>query len=429
MTKRYDEYKKAELPWLDEIPKNWKINGISHLTKNIKTGTTPKTSVSEYFESGDVNWFRPTDISKKSILEESSKKITHLAVLDGEVNLQAGDSLILNTIGGNLGNVSYVKTEHATNQQITNIKFKENNKYYFYLFNSLKKYINCLANNTTIPQLNNDNLKKLYLLIPSKTEQQAIADYLDNKTSKIDSAVAELEKQKSLLIELKKSTIHQAVTKGLDLTVPMKDSGVEWIGEVPRHWTVNSLKNFVNYKTGNTPDSNNQSYYSENGFEWVNISDLGNKTLPKTKKMLSKDGVDSKNLEQVKSNSLLYSFKLSVGLCSITDRPVYTNEAIAAFEENHKVDVRFLYYSLGSHFYNNAKENIYGAPLLNRTLIENGKYTAPNKTEQQAIATYLDKKTGQIDKSIEVIDNQIAKMKEYKKTLINDVVTGKIKVV
>ena len=421
MTKRYDEYKDSGVEWLGRIPKNWILTRIKNVVKQ-KTDTKNELIENEFF------------VPLEGVEKFTGKVIKTNKTLDNSNNAFIKGDVCINKLRPYLNKVINPDFSGACSNEMVVLRSSSNclNSRYLFYYTLNSKYImdlNNLVSGVKMPRLSPNEIMNSMISVPEKVEQQAIATYLDNKTSKIDSALSELTKQKDLLIELKKSTIHQAVTKGLDSTVEMKDSGVEWIGEVPSHWSVNSLKNFVNYKTGNTPDSNNQEFYSESGFEWANISDVGDKILPITKKRLSQKGVDSKSLKLVEKNSLLYSFKLSVGLCSIVDRPVYTNEAIAAFKGNNKVYVDFLYYSLGSHFYKNAKENIYGAPLLNRTLIENGSYVAPKKKEQIEIATFLDKKTGQIDQSIEVIDNQILQMKEYKKTLINDVVTGKIKVI
>ena len=204
----------------------------------------------------------------------------------------------------------------------------------------------------------------------------------------------------------------------------MKDSGVAWIGEIPKEWEVRKVKNFYTIQTGFTPDTKNDDYYSEDGFDWVTIGDLnGSKFIPqKTSRRISKTYVESFSPAYVPAGSLLYTFKLSVGQVAFTDRNIYTNEAIASFLKRDNDDLRFLYYS-SSLIIGNANENIYGAKILNQNLILNAPIVYPTLAEQRRIADYLDAACSKVDALIGNQQKQIENLKAYKQSFITETVT------
>lgn len=205
----------------------------------------------------------------------------------------------------------------------------------------------------------------------------------------------------------------------------MKNSGIEWIGEIPDDWKVGALKYFYSMQTGFTPSTQNDNYYDdESGMIWVTISDITNagKYIYDSKSKISKKYLTNYTPKITPSNSLLYSFKLSIGTVAFAGVSLYTNEAIASFIKTEKVNLDFLYYSSFLILYN-ANTNIYGAKLLNQDLIRNAKIIFPPLSTQQKIADYLDKKCAAVDRLIENQRAQIEKLKEYKQSVITEAVT------
>lgn len=205
----------------------------------------------------------------------------------------------------------------------------------------------------------------------------------------------------------------------------MKNSGIEWIGEIPDDWKVGALKYFYSMQTGFTPSTQNDNYYDdESGMIWVTISDITNagKYIYDSKSKISKKYLTNYTPKITPSNSLLYSFKLSIGTVAFAGVPLYTNEAIASFIKTEKVNLDFLYYS-SFLILHNANTNIYGAKLLNQDLIRNTKIIFPPLATQQQIADYLDKKCAAVDRLIENQRAQIEKLKEYKQSVITEAVT------
>lgn len=200
-----------------------------------------------------------------------------------------------------------------------------------------------------------------------------------------------------------------------------KDSGVEWLGEIPEHWEIKELKYALKFTTGGTPSSGVENYY--NGEEpWVTIADMTGRYIEKSH-FISKKAVRECNMQIVPKNSLLYSFKLSVGQVAFTKEEIYTNEAIASFYPSKNIDLNFWYYVLPIFLIKNANTNIYGAFLLNQDLIKNALIIFPPKEEQTKIASFLDRKTAQIDELISQKQKLIELLKERKQIVINDAVT------
>ena len=203
-----------------------------------------------------------------------------------------------------------------------------------------------------------------------------------------------------------------------------KDSGIEWIGQIPKEWGIGKVKNYYSLQTGFTPDTKNELYYDDNGALWVNISDMGDSHyISNTKKKISDYYISKFKPPIVPKGSLLYSFKLSVGTVAIAGEEMYTNEAIAAFLQKDGINLSFLYYSSQVCIIFNANENIYGAKLLNQDLINNATIIFPPLAEQQKIADYLDKVCGEVDEMVALQETMIEELKAYKQSVITEAVT------
>lgn len=265
------------------------------------------------------------------------------------------------------------------------------------------------------------------IYLPPLSEQRAIADWLDAKCADIDAAIELQQRMIDKLKAYKTAVIHQAVTKGLDKNANLKDSGVQWIGEVPEHWEVCKVKSKYSFSTGFTPPKNNEKYYdySNEGYTWVCISDMKAKEIECSANSISRYYVETFKPAVVKKGSLLYSFKLSVGQVSFAKKDLFTNEAIASFHDLDSVCLPYLYYSSQICIIQNAETNIYGAKLLNQERIKEATILFPPLAEQRAIADWLDAKCADIDATIALKEQKQEKLKAYKKTIIFEYVTGK----
>ncbi|SCW69037.1 type I restriction enzyme, S subunit [Ruminococcaceae bacterium YRB3002] len=201
----------------------------------------------------------------------------------------------------------------------------------------------------------------------------------------------------------------------------LKNSGIDWVGEIPVDWTVTQIKNAYSFQTGWTPDTHNDAYFSGNNI-WVNISDLKQRIVFDSAKHISDEAVEKSSMNISPKGSLMYAFKLSVGAVGFCGVDLYTNEAIATFLNGHN-SLEYLYYIAPIFIEKNANENIYGAKLLNQQLIRNAKIILPPLSVQLKIADYLDKKCAHIDSIINDMKAVIVKLKEYKLSVITETVT------
>ena len=281
--------------------------------------------------------------------------------------------------------------------------------------------------------VNIPTLKNIECLLPSISEQKAIATYLDKKCGEIDSLISLQEEMISELQAYKQSVITEAVTKGLDSNVPMKDSGVEWIGMIPEGWNVSSLKHIIN---GHLQYGANESgtLFEEGLPRYVRITDsLDNKLREDIQKQSLTEEQASGFILQDKD--ILFARSGGTVGKSFIYRRKYGRCAFAGYlikaAINQKNDADFIYYYTLSSSYDEWKKRIFIQATIQN--IGADKYSLmeiplPPLSEQQAIASYLDEKTSQIDSLIAIKQEKITELKDYKKSIIYEYVTGKKKV-
>lgn len=201
-----------------------------------------------------------------------------------------------------------------------------------------------------------------------------------------------------------------------------KDSGVEWLGDVPAHWSVSKVKYLTEFQVGWTPPTKDDANFEGDNL-WANISDLRGREIFDTNKKISDHAAKVASMEISPRGSLLYSFKLSVGAVSFAGNDMYTNEAIATFLPTSKLPLAYLYYVLPKYLIENASTNIYGARILNQELISNADLLSPTFSEAENIANFLDHETAKIDLLIEKQQGLIALLKEKRQAVISHAVT------
>lgn len=421
--KKYDKYKNTDIAWLNKIPSHWtEIPNRCFLTelKNKVGKNSSKYTLLSLTKNGVI--IRDlSEMKGKFPAEFDSYKIVNkgnliLCLFDIE---ETPRTVGLSKFKGMItGAYNVLKIENVNPQFITYFYIAlDNTKELRSLYRGLRKTIKIgkfLSIKTPIPPID---------------EQDKIVSFIEYKEKQINKLIKKQKKLIELLEEKKKIIITEAVTKGLDKSVPMKDSGIDYIGYVPEHWEVGKIKKYYKIITGFTPDTTQIGYYDDiNGYNWMTISDLQGKYTPdNTNRKISEKFIKLKHPKQTPKGSLLYSFKLSVGQVAFAKENIYTNEAIASFLESDKCNLKFLFYS-SLLIVNNANENIYSAKILNQTLIKNAFTVFPPLREQTIISDYLDKKCELIEKIINNKNSLIIKLEEYKKSLIALTVTGQIDV-
>ena len=201
-----------------------------------------------------------------------------------------------------------------------------------------------------------------------------------------------------------------------------KDSGVQWLGKIPEHWTTTKVKYKAPFQVGWTPATKDENNFIGMN-TWVTIRDLKSRNITEASNSISDTAVANASMNITPKGSLLYSFKLSVGTVAFAGKDLYTNEAIASFLQNDKTDILYLYYATPLFILQNASENIYGAKILNQELIKNATLALPPLKEQQTIANYLDIATAKIDTLIKKQTKLIELLREKRQAVISTAVT------
>lgn len=273
-------------------------------------------------------------------------------------------------------------------------------------------------------------LKIIPFLEPPVEEQDAIVRYLDAATSKIDKAITMQQKMIDLLNERKQIIIQNAVTKGLDENVEMKDSGVEWIGMIPKHWKILKLKRCASIKTGTTPPTNERKYFDGGRIYWFTPGDLNDLHLEFASKMITQKAIDDKVGRLFPAKTIYFvGIGATVAKVSACDFAASSNQQINAIICKESLGYRFATYVLKSEqeFIRNMA-NYVTLPIINQSDTGLIDMIVPPKSEQQAIVAYLDEEMQHFDSAISNCQRQIALLQERKQIIINEVVTGKVKV-
>lgn len=441
---RYDSYKDSGVKWLGEIPGHWEAVPLKKCFCESETGLWGEDPLND---DSDSICIRVADFDyKKGII--SSKELTprHYSFLPIKKKLQKGDLLLEKSGGGDIYPVGRVVRFNLEGINATCSNFIQklrtcqsiNSNYLFYLFFSMySKKVNGLYYNQTtgIQNLKIKEFLSQVIFLPNKKEQETIANYLDSATSKIDEAIAQQQKMIDLLNERKQIIINNAVTKGLDPNVKMKPSGIDWIGDIPVHWEVKKIKYIANvkgrigFKGYSASDLVEEGAYSLGGKHITNnIVDLTEPTFLSWKKYYESPEI------MIKKGDIVTAQRGSLGHTAIIEEdigPATINPSLVLIT-NIKCYNKYLYWYLLSYPILKTIEVLNTAtavPMLSQKQIENMTIAMPSYKEQELISAYLEKETKKIEVSKDNINKQISLLQERKQIIINDVVTGKVKVI
>ncbi|MCK9562637.1 MAG: restriction endonuclease subunit S [Bacteroidales bacterium] len=442
--KKYDTYKNSGVEWLGEIPEHWEIRKIKYLFKEINErssdGTEDLLSVSQY-----------TGVTKKADKIDEGDLITNAASLEGYKKVFKND-LVSNIMLAWNGSLGFSPFDGITSPAYSVYRLNKNNyeRYFHYLLRSQIYKSEFKRNSSGVIEsrlrLYTENFYSIWSLLPPLSEQQKIATFLDEKTTKIDQAIAQKEDLIALLKERKQIIIQDLVTgkkvwnqEKQEWTKPteVKDSGVEWIGEIPKEWEVKRLKYILNEPLKYGANESGIDY-SPNLPRYIRITDfsLGGKLNTEKKLSLSWEIGINYLLEDgdilfARSGATVgksYQFRKSM---SIEKHYAFAGYLIKASPNSNLVLSDFLNYYTISGSFESWKNSIF-----NKATIENigaDKYNElqiplPPLKIQSKIVHHIETETSKIDRTISLQEQAIERLKELKATLIDSAVTGKMKV-
>ena len=407
MENRYDRYKDSGIAWIGVIPEHWEIT----LFKRKITINNGK----DYKNFSDAEIY-PV-IGSGGCFAYCSNY------------MYDGEALLLGR-KGTIDKPLYVKGKFwAVDTMFYAIPHKDLHcKFSYYL--ALTFPFNLYSTSTSLPSLTQTDLGNIPVAFPSISEQQAIADYLDRRCSEIDDLIALQEEMITKLQSYKQSVITEAVTRGLDKNVPLKDSGIDWIGKIPEHWEIVKIKNIFNISSGATPKTDNMAYW-DGEIIWITPADYKteDKIIKSGKRNITLAGLNSCGTSIIPKDSIIFSKRAPIGLVAINVVPLCTNQGCISCIPKSFVYSKYFYFlmSVLTEWF-----ELFGSGTTFKELSTNNfanfNLSYPPLAEQQAIADYLDQRCSEIDELIALKQQKIEKLKEYKKSLIFECVTGKRKV-
>ena len=414
MIKTYDTYKDSKSIFIGEIPNHWNLGNFRYMGEFTK-GKLPSSSNTEGIGMPIIG------------ATEMLGKDCRLFTENVDVPQCDKDDILILWDGANAGITS---SHHKGVVSSTAVKYHCTNKninklYLAFLFKAAENLFKEKVNGTTIPHMNIKYINEIPLLIPPFTEQVQIASFLDKKCGEIDELLAVQEQMINELQAYKQSIITKAVTKGLNPNVLMEDSSIEWIGEIPNGWTICRFKNVAKVKANLVHPDN-----------YLDMQQIAPDCIEKgSGKILKSRTVKEANV--ISDNHLFYKGQILYSKI----RPTLNKVIIAPYDglccaDMYPIETTLenkfcLYQMLSSFFYEQVGvvvQDRVKMPKINKEELDQITILVPPINEQKEIASYLDEKTAQIDSLIALKQEKITELKDYKKSIIYEYVTGKKKV-
>lgn len=408
---KYSKYQETDLLWMGEVPSHWRKDKISRMVEFSASGGTP-TSTNESYYDGEIKWVQTGELNDCEIFD-SEKKLTQEGFKASSTKLFPAETLLVAMYGATIGKLGILKTEATTNQACCALFFntkKWNTKYFFYYFLNIREKLIFSSYGGGQPNISQEVIKQERLFVPPFAEQTAIATYLDQATANIDQVISTKQKQLEKLEQYKQSKIHECVTKGLNPDVTLKPSGIDWIGDVPGHWKTKRIKDIANLQSGDNITAEqitavgDYSVYGGNGLRgyYDHFTHNGFYAL------IGRQGALCGNINYASGKFWASEHAVVVTIFEGSDM-FWLGEVLREMNLNQ--------YSHGSAQPGLAVENI-------RKL----KIPYPPRNEQREISDYLKLLSETVSKEKTIIEQQIEKLKQYRKSLIHECVTGKRKV-
>jgi type I restriction enzyme S subunit len=425
---RYDSYKDSGVKWIGEIPNGWNVTKLKYTKKDSRNSFIDGDWIESkdlsddgirYITSGNIGEGKYKEQGSGYISEDTFNELNCTELFEGELVisrlfLPVGRSCIL----PNLNN----RVITCVDNVVLRPKDSFNKFYLNYQFNSSRysEFTELISRGVTLTRISRGMLGNNSIVVPSLSEQQQIVSFLDDKTQKIDSLIQQKEKKIELLKEKRISLINHVVTKGLDPNVEMKDSGVEWIGEIPSSWEITKMKYGVNHlsKKGK-PEKKDIKISPENVESGTGVCF----------NLYSEH--ESEGMRFQSGDILLNKLRLYLKKILFTDYDGFSLGEMIVLRTNNKLNNKYFYqllFSQGLIDLLDSQSTGIKLPRVSPDVILNTEIVYPPLNEQQQIVEYLDKQTEEIDTLIQLEQKKIDTLKEYRQSLISEVVTGKIRV-
>lgn len=437
--KRYDSYKDSGVKWIGEIPSHWAEYRLKYLLSRSVAGVWGDDKKED---ENDIVCFRIADFDYGHGFLKFDN-ITYRNIQKNQLQgrlLSMGDLLIEKSGGGDTSPVgrvvrfNYDGIATCSNfiHTISVKKTSSSNFLYYYFFSLYANKENLLYFNQTtgIQNLKVGEYLSQSIFLPELGEQKVIANWLDVKCGEIDKLIATQQRRIELLQELRQSIITRAVTRGINLDAPLRDSGIDWIGQIPSHWEIMPLKRCANIKTGCTPPTSETKYFDSEDINWFTPGDIGADFVVDSERKISTiaktDGVCRMFPARI---AYFVGIGATIGKVSYCNFEASANQQINAIIPNDKADYKYLTYCLKAQ-----KEAIFltantvTLPIINQERTGSLIVPLPPLSEQREIVAHIERETGKVDHALQQAERQIELLQELRQSVITEVVTGKRKV-
>ena len=433
---RYDNYQETGIPWLPELPKHWVPARLKHALLDMLSGGTPDSGNESYWseDSDGVPWVAIGDMTKADVVVATEKQVSPLGLAIKKLPVLPKGTLLY-SIYASLGKVAVLGVPAATNQAILGLvpnSLKLNERFLFYWLKDWERFLGLFASSNTQNNLNAEKVSNFSVPLAPLEEQQQIASFLDYETAKIDALIAMQQQLIALLGEKRQAVISHAVTKGLNPDAPMRDSGVEWLGQVPEHWRVSKFGYVSSVVRGGSPrPAGDPTLFDGDYSPWVTVAEVtkdNRMELTETSSFLTKKGSAQSRLFQP-GTLLLSNSGATLGVPKILMIQANANDGVVGFEQlRHNRE--FCYFYLAS-LTENLRERIKqgsGQPNLNTDIVKHIEIPIPPDQETKAIVVHIVEQLEKLTKLVDRAGDAMELLRERRTALISAAVTGKIDV-
>lgn len=427
---KYAEYKDSGVEWLGNVPQHWALVPcravVDHIVEKNSNNAfdnylslMANIGVIKYEDKGDVGNKKPDDLSKCKIVRKGQLVINSMNYAIGSYGMSPYDGICSPVY-------IVLQAKKDTFLERFALRVFENTPF--------QKYLATFGNGILEHRaaINWEDIKNKYVPLPTLNEQKNILDFLDHETTKIDNLIKKQQQLIELLKEKRQAVISHAVTKGLDPNVPMKDSGVEWLGEVPEHWRVSSIGYYAKVTNGTTPSKANLSYWDKQEIPWLSSGEVNQYYIVEASEYITKKALEECSLELLPIGTVVMGMigqGKTRGLSAITRLEATINQNLAALEAYPKLNNEYLHYYLQST-YDYIREEGRGGnqAALNCEIIRKFPITLPPFEEQVKIIKQIKNLSVTFKALIRKAESAIQLMQERRTALISAAVTGKIDV-
>ncbi len=439
---RYDKYKDSGIEWIGKIPEHWKVKKLKYLG-NIVLGKMLTSSDKgnyhkrKYLRAANIVWLK-VNIEDVKEMWFSDDELISLRLKKNDLLVSEGGEVGRTCIWNNELKECYIQNS------VHKITFNNSTNPFYYLYQFFlygqRGAFDAIVNRISIAHLTSEKIRNIDFPVPPPEEQTAIANYLDRKTVQIDELIADKKRLLELYEEEKTAIINELVTgkkiwDGNAWTEPaeVKDSGIEWLGEIPEHWDTVSLKWVSKIYSGGTPSKNKTEYWENGTIPWLNSGSVNQGDITAPSEYITEEALNNSSAKWIPKKALVIALAgqgKTKGMVAQVQFRTTCNQSLGVIVPNNQIENRFLMYWLRKNYQN--IRNLGGGDKrdgINLEMIGSIPLPLPSKEEQQQIVDYIEKELTRINAKAEKTKKLIKLLKEYKQALISEVVTGKVKVV